>query len=198
MDGQARSGDRPSLSVDSVLRRSRAGPSPADWPKDAQQARPFFVRPVVCGGRKLGRMRIALAIRLSAAVALLVRIPIAMAQHMNAAGTPCEQPASTAEAEKCFMNAAKQAEENLNRTFSENERFFGSQHRSHDEEALRRARRLWTRFREANCDAARGLYSNGTGASVNYWACMESQTRQRARDLTTGYGWLLEKFGHRP
>jgi uncharacterized protein YecT (DUF1311 family) len=123
-------------------------------------------------------------------------MPIAMAQHMNAAGTPCEQPASEAETARCFMNAAKQADEKLNRTFSEIERFFGSQHRSHDQEALRRAQRLWTRFREANCDAARGLYSNGTAGPVNYWACMESETRQRATDLTTGYGWLLEKFGH--
>jgi uncharacterized protein YecT (DUF1311 family) len=129
------------------------------------------------------------------AVELAARMPNAVAQHMNAAGAPCQQPASTAETLRCFVNAAKQADEKLNKTFGEIETFFKSQHRSHDQEALTRAQSLWIRFRQANCGAARDLYGSGTGGPVNYWACIESQTRQRASDLTTEYGSLLEKFG---
>jgi uncharacterized protein YecT (DUF1311 family) len=140
-------------------------------------------------------MRVFFAVGLIVALELTAPMQDARAQHMNAAGAPCQEPASTAETLRCFVKAAKQADEKLNKTLGEIETFFALQHRSHDQEALRRAQSLWIRFRETNCGAARDVYGNGTGGPVNYWACMESQTRQRASDLRTGYGSLLEKFG---
>lgn len=122
--------------------------------------------------------------------------PNSVAQHMNATTAPCRQPATNAETGQCFFDAAKEADGKLNRTYDEIQKFFESENRADDRDALRKAQRLWMGFRDANCAAVRSLYGKGTGRPVNYWACMEAQTRQRIEDLTTGYGWLLEKFGH--
>jgi uncharacterized protein YecT (DUF1311 family) len=117
----------------------------------------------------------------------------ASAQFM--AGGLCQQAASNSETGECFDKAAKEADTRLNRVYAEIQDFLKSQHRTDDADALRKAEQKWIAFRDADCDAAVGLYERGTAGPVNGAACVEVQTRKRIEDLRTGYGWLLEKFG---
>src|SRR5208282_3964891 len=108
-------------------------------------------------------MRASFAAPLIVAFLSVIWSPNSVAQHVNARSAPCQQPASNAETGQCFFNAAKEADEKLNRTYGEIQNFLESKNRIEDRDALRKAQRLWIGFRDANCAAARGLYGKGTG-----------------------------------
>lgn len=114
-----------------------------------------------------------------------------MAQHMNAGDAPCRGPASTYEQTRCFVSASKAADQLLNRTYSRIMEVMSPD----EQNDLQRAQRLWLKFRDVNCSAERNLYGSGTAAPMAFAACMEADTRQRADELKTMYGWRLEKFG---
>ena len=112
------------------------------------------------------------------------------AQHMNAVGAPCQQPASNAETTQCFLSASKRANEKLNRTYSQIRKILGAD----DLRKLQDAERFWIQYRDATCMAERDLYGNGTGAYPAHAACLEAETRFRVNDLNATYGWRVEKF----
>lgn len=112
------------------------------------------------------------------------------AQHMNAAGAPCQQTASTAETTRCFLSAAKHADEALNRTYLQIRKVLSSD----DLRKLEDAEQLWIQYRDSACKAERDLYGNGTGANPAHAACLEAETRFRVDDLNATYGWRVEKF----
>ena len=112
-----------------------------------------------------------------------------LAQHMNSPEAPCRTRATTVDMTNCFSHALHDANRDLQQTYSAIRTKLAA-----DEFAqLLSAERLWLQYREANCNAERDLYSGGTAAPVAYLACMEEDTRLRAKELKTMYGWRLEK-----
>ncbi len=79
---------------------------------------------------------------------------------MNAAGAPCQQPASNAETTQCVLSAVKHADEDLNRTYVQIRKILGSD----DLRKFEDAERILIQYRDATCMAERDLYRNGTGA----------------------------------
>jgi uncharacterized protein YecT (DUF1311 family) len=63
-----------------------------------------------------------------------------------------------------------------------------------DQNRLQLAHRSWVQYRQANCEAERGLYDGGSAAPMVYYACLAADTRHRISELKTMYGWILEKF----
>jgi len=126
---------------------------------------------------------------ISLAILGFAQVP-SYAQHMNAAGAPCPQPASNAETTRCFLSAAKHADEELNRTYVQIRKVLGSDNLR----KLEDAERLWIQYRDATCMAERDLYGNGTGAYSAHAACLEAEMRFRINDLNATYGWRVEKF----
>lgn len=56
-----------------------------------------------------------------------------------------------------------------------------------DAKRLIETERLWTQYRDSNCEAERALYGMGTGAHPAYLACLESMTRARTKELRVTY-----------
>jgi uncharacterized protein YecT (DUF1311 family) len=123
------------------------------------------------------------------AILFLTIATCCQAQHMNVPGVPCNKPSSGAEETNCFVQAYKDSDQELNRTYSQIRRVVGGDELT----KLQAAQRLWVKFRDANCAAERELYSGGSAASMVYAACMAADTRQRTAELMTMYGWRLEK-----
>ena len=111
------------------------------------------------------------------------------AQHINAAGGPCQSVGPNSSKTECFIAASKKADEDLNA-------FYGKLRiklESNDLANLQVAQRLWVQFRDANCKAEYSLYAGGSAGPTVRAACAEAVTRQRAIELRTMYGWVLEK-----
>jgi uncharacterized protein YecT (DUF1311 family) len=122
---------------------------------------------------------------------LLMFIASGSAQQMNEKDSPCTGTAVTSDLVDCLSKAQKSADTTLNSAYKNVLDYF--RNRREDTERLRTAERLWLQYRDANCDAERGLYDVGTGASPAYLACVESMTRARTKELKVMYGWLLSK-----
>ena len=111
------------------------------------------------------------------------------AQHMNAPNAPCQNVGSNADETGCFIAASETANKTLNRLYAEINRILSTA----DRDKLIAAERLWIRYRDANCDAERGLYGGGSGGPTAYAACIAANTETRVAELKTIYGWRLEK-----
>jgi Lysozyme inhibitor LprI len=59
-------------------------------------------------------------------------------------------------------------------------------------ESLTKTQRLWIQYRDANCSAERDLYEGGTAKYAVYFACLESLTRERTRELQITYAVRLK------
>ena len=110
------------------------------------------------------------------------------AQHMNAKDAPC-QAGPNAEQTRCFLEAAKAADRELNLVYNKIRAALSPA----DQSKLQIAQRLWVQFRDANCVAERELYDGGSAAPMAYEACLGADTRQRTTELNVMYGWRLEK-----
>jgi len=109
---------------------------------------------------------------------------------MNAADAPC-QLGTNAEETQCFLAASKAADKQLKEIYARVRQVLSPD----EQQDLQEAQARWLKFRDTNCSAERNLYGSGTAAPMVYAACLESDTRQRAAELKTMYGWRLEKFG---
>jgi uncharacterized protein YecT (DUF1311 family) len=119
--------------------------------------------------------------------AALIAIP-AYGQHMNEKDSPCASVVATAELTKCLSEARDRADAELNSVSKEiRGRLKGS-----DAENLSKAQRLWIQYRDANCSAERDLYEGGTAKYAVYFACLESLTRGRTRELQVTYAVRLK------
>jgi uncharacterized protein YecT (DUF1311 family) len=114
--------------------------------------------------------------------------PIAEAQHMNAAGAPCQKTSGvTAALDNCFGRTYKAADGQLNQLYKQIRQVL-----TPDEvQQLSAAQRLWLQLRDATCKAESDLYKGGDAESPAYAACLEEETRQRTADLKTIYGWVI-------
>lgn len=116
-------------------------------------------------------------------------MPCLKAQHMNAPNAPCQNVGSNADETGCFIAASENANKNLNHLYAQISRILTTAER----DQLVAAERLWIRYRDANCDAERGLYGGGSGGPTTYAACIAAVTEARVAELKIIYGWRLEK-----
>jgi len=114
----------------------------------------------------------------------------ASAQHMNAPDAPCGHHPGTTDMMACLDRAHQKADQDLNATYARIMRFLTADERP----SLIEAQRQWLRYRDASCASERQLYGGGTALGPAYLACMEAETRHRAADLRTAYGWRVDKF----
>ena len=117
-----------------------------------------------------------------------VRLP-GVAQHMNAAGVPCNIPSTTAAEATCFGKEAQIADRDLNATYARMQAVLSPQEKND----LVEAQRAWLKYRDLTCAAEYHLYGGGTGGPVTRSACLAAVTHQRVTELKTIYGWRLEK-----
>jgi uncharacterized protein YecT (DUF1311 family) len=112
-----------------------------------------------------------------------------LAQHMNSSEAPCRDDASTMGMANCFAHARERADHDLQEFYQQIRTKLPD-----DFPRLQKAERLWIQYRDETCTAERDFYEGGSAAPVVYEACMEEETRIRAKDLKTTYQWRLEKF----
>jgi uncharacterized protein YecT (DUF1311 family) len=80
-------------------------------------------------------------------------------------------------------DAWKSADAELNRVYSAAlKRLDGA-----DLQRLVTAQRLWVQFRDADCEAAYGLYGGGSAGPTVRAACLEKDTRERTKELRIMY-----------
>lgn len=120
-------------------------------------------------------------------ILILAAIP-ACAQHMNEKDSPCANVVITAELGDCLFNAKDKADAELNVVYKQ----VRSQLHSEDAERLTKTQRLWIQYRDANCSAERDLYDGGTAKYPAYYACLESMSRARMRELQVTYAIALK------
>jgi len=112
----------------------------------------------------------------------------AEAQHMNAAGAPCQKTSGvTVALDNCFARAYRAADDQLNQLYRQIRQVLTPDQR----QQLLAAQRLWLQLRDATCRAESDLYKGGDAESPAYSACLEEETRQRTGDLKTIYGWVI-------
>jgi uncharacterized protein YecT (DUF1311 family) len=113
-----------------------------------------------------------------------------MGQHMNAKDGPCQGIGPAAAETQCFVTESQSAEKELNSFLAEIQKVLNAANQNR----LQSAQRSWVQYRQANCEAERGLYDGGSAAPMVYYACLAADTRHRISELNTMYGWILEKF----
>jgi len=113
---------------------------------------------------------------------------IAKAQHMNAAGAPCQKTSGVTTAlDNCFARTYKAADDQLNQVYRQIRQVLTPD----QQQELLATERLWLQFRDATCRAESDLYKGGDAESPAYSACLEEETRGRTADLKTIYGWVV-------
>ena len=113
---------------------------------------------------------------------------IAEAQHMNAAGAPCQKTSGvTIALDNCFARTYRAADDQLNQLYKQIRQVLTPE----EQQQLLAAQRLWIQFRDATCTAESDLYNGGTASAPAYSACLEEVTRLRTVDLETIYGWVV-------
>lgn len=112
----------------------------------------------------------------------------AYGQHMNEQDSPCAKVVQTAELTGCLSNAKDRADAKLNSFYKE----LRSRLKGDDAESLTKTQQLWIQYREANCFAERDLHEGGSAKYPVYFACLESMTRARTRELQVTYAVRLK------
>lgn len=114
---------------------------------------------------------------------------LAVAQHMNVPGVPCNKPSTTADEASCFAKASETADRNLNVFYARVRSVLSLEERNE----LLEAQRAWLKYRDLTCTAEYHLYGRGTGGPVTRLACLSAVTQERVNTLKVTYGWRLEK-----
>jgi uncharacterized protein YecT (DUF1311 family) len=114
---------------------------------------------------------------------------VAVAQHMNVPGVPCNRPFTTAEEASCFAKAAETSDRELNQVYARVRSVLSLEERNE----LQGAQRAWLKYRDLTCTAEYHLYGGGTGGPVTRFACLSAITQDRVNTLKVSYGWRLEK-----
>ena len=104
-------------------------------------------------------------------------------QQMIAADAPCKSAGVNADIANCLVNAWKTADAELNRVYAQSRQRLEGE----DLQRLIVAQRFWIQFRDANCDAAYGLYGGGSAGPMVRAACLEKDTRERVKELKIMY-----------
>ena len=121
------------------------------------------------------------------AVWLLIAAPCC-AQHMNEPDSSCAGAVTTSDLVDCLGKARTASDGQLNSLYQQIQQKLDS-----DElKELTTAQRLWIKYRDANCTAARSLYGLGTASTPVYLACLDAMTRERIKELRDTYAVRLK------
>ena len=104
-------------------------------------------------------------------------------QHMNEKDAPCQGIGPAAAVTQCIVADSQNIEKELKVALEKIRNGLSAA----DQNRLQIAQRLWVQYRQANCEAERGLYDGGSAAPSVYYACLASDTRQRITELNTMY-----------
>ena len=118
-----------------------------------------------------------------AALVLLCICSGCSGQQMNAPDAPCKSAGVNAQISECMYKAWKAQDAELNRVYEQTRKSLDGA----DLQRLITAQRLWVQFRDANCDAAYGLYGGGSAGPMVRSACLEKDTRERVKELKIMY-----------
>lgn len=99
------------------------------------------------------------------ATALAANLP-ARAQHLEEQDSPCVDVGVTADLVNCLAKARDAADAKLNAAYEQ----LHAKLDATDGQRLIVTQRLWIRYRDANCSAARDLYDGDTAAPPVYLA----------------------------
>lgn len=102
---------------------------------------------------------------------------------MNQKDSPCANVVVTAQLVSCLADAKASADIELNSIYAS----VRVKLTKGNADRLLAAQRLWVGYRDANCQAERGLYEGGTAAPPAYVACVEAMTRARVKELQVMY-----------
>jgi uncharacterized protein YecT (DUF1311 family) len=111
------------------------------------------------------------------------------AQHMNSSEAPCRTSVVTSDMARCFDQAFKMADRDLNRTYLQIRKKLTGE----DLRKVQLSQQMWLKYRDANCSAEQYLYTKGRTAPIVLAACLEEDTRSRTKELKTMYAWLNAK-----
>jgi uncharacterized protein YecT (DUF1311 family) len=109
--------------------------------------------------------------------------PTCFGQQMNAPDAPCKSAGVNASITNCMFKAWKTADIELNRVYAQSR----NRVEGDDLKRLIAAQRLWIQFRDANCNAAYGLYGGGSAGPMVRAACLEKDTKERIKELKIMY-----------
>lgn len=138
--------------------------------------------------------RLALALALAVLILLgPLLITGAQAQRFNAPSGPCSAKIDDVSVATCFHMARRGQDVELTRLYGDVLKVLEAR----GQVQLRTAQRQWLKFRDAECDAERSVYENGTAAPLAQESCLYDLTRARIADLHAAFDWRLEKFKDR-
>ncbi len=101
-------------------------------------------------------------------------IPLQLAQQPN-----CKSPQTTVEMNVCSSQEFEAADKKLNQLYQQLQAKISSRQK----QRLTVAQRTWIKFRDENCDYAKGQFEGGSLAASTYGYCRARVTQERIKDL---------------
>ncbi|EGK88589.1 DUF1311 domain-containing protein [Microcoleus vaginatus PCC 9802] len=101
-------------------------------------------------------------------------IPVQVAQQPN-----CKNPQTTVEMNVCSSQEFESADKKLNQVYQQLQAKISSKQK----QRLTAAQRTWIKFRDENCDYAKGQFEGGSVAPSTYGYCRARVTQERIKDL---------------
>ena len=101
-------------------------------------------------------------------------IPVQIAQQPN-----CKNPQTALDMNVCSSQEFQTADSKLNQVYQQLQAKISSRQK----QRLTVAQRTWIKFRDENCDYAKGQFEGGTLAASTYGYCRARVTQERIKDL---------------
>jgi uncharacterized protein YecT (DUF1311 family) len=101
-------------------------------------------------------------------------IPVQVAQQPN-----CKNPQTTLDMNMCSSQEFEVADKKLNQLYKQLQAKISSRQK----QRLTVAQRTWIKFRDENCDYAKGQFEGGSLAASTYGYCRARVTQERIKDL---------------
>jgi len=101
-------------------------------------------------------------------------IPVQVAQQPN-----CKSPQTTVEMNVCSSQEFEAADKKLNQLYQQLQAKISTKQK----QRLMVAQRTWIKFRDENCDYAKGQFEGGSLAASTYGYCRARVTQERIKDL---------------
>jgi len=101
-------------------------------------------------------------------------IPVQVAQQPN-----CKIPQTTLDMNMCSSQKFQAADQKLNQVYQQLQAKISTKQK----QRLTVAQRTWIKFRDENCDYAKGQFDGGSLAASTYGYCRARMTQERIKDL---------------
>lgn len=95
----------------------------------------------------------------------------------------CDDAKTTLQINECFAKELKKADAELNSVYQSTMKKLEPA----DAVLLRKAQRAWLVYRDAQCEADRALWGQGTGGPAAFMSCKLELTRKRTAEIQKTY-----------